>query len=281
VADGWLTISPDASRALAVADPRQRALAISLGCSAMSVLVAAAASGLGMTLEITPDPGVRLALADSEADDGLAALFPALISRVTDKRRYPPEPVEPPPVPWPPGSGVHYAAHDQAREYLADLHRQAVGELARTGSFARELAGWLRADPADPRRDGMAVPLAPDTAGALIAALGRSGEPLKDMGERDAEALAAGPLAGLLTSAEDTETAWIRAGLAWQQLALAAHALGLAVAPLTAVVENPRTRQAAATLVPAGQHVQMIFRLGRSPGPLPPTARRDPTWVAS
>jgi hypothetical protein len=40
-------------------------------------------------------------------------------------------------------------------------------------------------------------------------------------------------------------------------------------------------RQAAATLVPAGQHAQMIFRLGRSPGPLPPTARRDPTWVAS
>ena len=58
VADGWLTMSPDASRTLAVADPRQRALAISLGCSAMSVLVAAAASGLGMTLEITNDPGV-------------------------------------------------------------------------------------------------------------------------------------------------------------------------------------------------------------------------------
>ncbi len=127
----------------------------------------------------------------------------------------------------------------------------------------------------------MAVPLPPDAAGALIGALGRSVQPLKDMGERDAEALAAGPLAGLLTSAEDTETAWIRAGLAWQQLALTTHARGLVVAPLTAVVENPRTRQAAATLVPAGQHVQMIVRLGRSPGPLPPTARRDPTWVAS
>jgi nitroreductase len=101
------------------------------------------------------------------------------------------------------------------------------------------------------------------------------------MGERDAQALAAGPLVGLLTSAEDTETAWIRAGLAWQHLALAAHACGLAVAPLTAVVENPRTRQAASALVPAGQHVQMLFRLGRSPGPLPPTSRRDPTWVAS
>jgi hypothetical protein len=64
-------------------------------------------------------------------------------------------------------------------------------------------------------------------------------------------------------------------------LALAAHACGLAVAPLTAVVENSRTRQAASSLVPAGQHVQMLFRLGRSPGPLPPTSRRDPTWVAS
>ncbi len=54
---------------------------------------------------------------------------------------------------------------------------------------------------------------------------------------------------------------------------------GLAVAPLTAIVENPRTRQAASTHAPAGQHLQMLFRLGKSPGPLPPTARRDPTWA--
>jgi nitroreductase len=98
------------------------------------------------------------------------------------------------------------------------------------------------------------------------------------MGERDAQALAAGPLIGLLTSAEEHKTAWVQAGLAWQRLALAAHECGLAVAPLTAIVENPRARQAAGTLIPAGQHVQMLFRLGKSPGPLPPTARRDPTW---
>jgi hypothetical protein len=44
--------------------------------------------------------------------------------------------------------------------------------------------------------------------------------------------------------------------------------------------ENPRTRRAASALVPAGQHVQMLFRLGRSPGPLPPTPRRDPAGVS-
>ena len=278
VTSGWLTISGDASRALPVADPRGRALAISVGCAAMSVLVAASAAGLGMRFEISSDGGARLAVADAEADPGLAALFPALISRVTDKRPYPPEAVEPPRLTWPEGTAVYYAAD---REYLADLHREAVGELARTDSFGRELAGWLRTDPADPRRDGMTMPLPPDAADALIAALGRSGETLKEMGERDAQALAAGPLAGLLSTAEDTRAAWVRAGLAWQRLALAAHADGLAVAPLTAVAENPRTRQAAAALVPAGQHVQMLFRLGRSPGPLPPTPRREPTWAAS
>ena len=277
VADGRLTISPDASRALTVADPRHRALAISVGCAAMSVLVAASAAGLGMTLEIRPDGDVRLAVADAAADPALAVLFPALITRVTDKRPYPPEAVEPPRLSWPEGTGVHYAGD---RAYLADLHREAVAELARTGSFAAELARWLRTDPADPRRDGMTLPLPPDAASALITALGRSGEPLRAMGERDAEALAAGPLAGLLTTAEDNEAAWVRAGLAWQHLALTAHAGGLAVAPLTAVVENPRTRSAACGLVPGGQHVQMLFRLGRSPGPLPPTPRRDPTWAS-
>ena len=142
-----LTIGPDPSRALAVADPRRRALAISLGCSAVSVLVAAAASGLGMTLEIAPDGHVRLGLADTEADHALARLFPALTSRVTDKRSYPPETVEPPRLAWPQGIGVHYVADPEIREHLAARHRQAVGDLTRTGSFAKELAGWLRADP--------------------------------------------------------------------------------------------------------------------------------------
>ena len=276
VADGWLTISADASRAVPVADPRGRAVTISVGCAALSVLVAASAAGLGLTLEILSDGGARLAVAGAEADPALTALFQALISRVTDKRPYPPEVVEPPRLTWPEGTGVHYAAD---RQYLADLHREAVAELAGTGAFAAELAGWLRTDPADPRRDGMTMPLPPDAARALIAALGRSGQPLKDMGERDAEALSAGPLVGLLSTVADTEAAWVRAGLAWQRLALAAHAGGLAVAPLTAVVENPRTRRAASALVPAGQHIQMLFRLGRSPGPLPPTSRRDPTLI--
>ncbi|MGH3150606.1 MAG: Acg family FMN-binding oxidoreductase, partial [Streptosporangiaceae bacterium] len=275
-----LMIGPDPSRALAAADPRRRALAISLGCSAASVLVAAAAAGLGMALEIVPDGRIRLGLADIEADHALARLFPALTSRVTDKRSYPPQTVEPPQLACPPGIEVHYVADPGARDHLAALHRQAVADLRRTGSFARELAGWLRTDPADPRRDGMTLPLPPDAAQALITALSMSAEPLNQMGERDAQALAAGPLVGLLTSAEETEAAWIRAGLAWQQLTLTAHLSGLAAAPLTAVVENATTRQAASAHAPAGQHLQMLFRLGTSPGPLPPTARRDPVWAA-
>ena len=83
----------------------------------------------------------------------------------------------------------------------------------------------------------------------------------------------------LLTSAEENKTAWVHAGLTWQRLALVAHTRGLAAAPLTAIVENPRTRQTASAHIPAGQHIQMLFRLGRSPGLLPPTARRDPTWA--
>ncbi|HLK77847.1 MAG TPA: ThiF family adenylyltransferase [Streptosporangiaceae bacterium] len=281
VAGCTLAIGPDPSRALAVADPRRRALAISLGCSAASVLVAAAAAGLGMSVQITPDGQVRLELAGSAADRALARLFPALTARVTDKRGYPAEMVEPPQLDWPEGIGVHYVADPRAREEVAALHRQAVGDLARTGAFAGELAGWLRADPADPRRDGMTLPLPPDAADALIAALRTSGEPLRQMGERDAQALAAGPLIGLLTSAEDTEAAWVRAGLAWQHLALAAHLSGLAVAPLTAVVENPATRRAACAYAPAGRHLQMLFRMGKSPGTLPPTARRDPAMDGS
>lgn len=279
VAGGSLTIDADPSRALAVADPRRRALAISLGCGAASVLVAAAAAGLSMTVRIYPEGPVRLELARAAADPALARLFPALTSRVTDKRGYPAQEVEPPQLAWPPGIGVCYVGDPAARARIADLHRQAVADLSQAGAFARELAGWLRADPADPRRDGMTLPLPPEAADALISALRASGEPLRQMGERDAQALAAGPLIGLLTSTQETRAAWTRAGLAWQHLALTAHTCGLAVAPLTAIVENPQTREAASAYAPAGQHLQMLFRLGKSPGLLPPTSRRDPTWA--
>jgi hypothetical protein len=276
-ADGRLTISPDPARALAVADPSGRALVISLGCAAMGALIAAAAAGLGAIIDFEAESNVRLGLAGTEADHDLARLFPALTSRVTDKRGYPPDPVEPPMPAMPTDIELHYVATPQARAVIADLHRQAVAELARTGSFASELAGWLRTDPADPRRDGMLLP--PPVGAAVIAALRNSGEPLIEMGERDARALAAGPLIGLLTSQADTPAAWLRAGLGWLRLALTAQQAGLAVAPLTAIVENPVTRAAAAALAAPGQHIQILFRLGKSPGRLPPTARREPLWV--
>jgi len=122
-----VTIGADPSRALAVADPRWRALAISLGCSAASVLVAAAASGLGMTLEIAPDGSARLDLAGTEADHALARLFPALTSRVTDKRSYPPETVEPPQLAWPQGIGVHYVAPERTHRFEDVLARTRFG----------------------------------------------------------------------------------------------------------------------------------------------------------
>ncbi len=286
-ANGSLTIGPDRGRALAVADPQGRALMISLGCCAMSALVAAAAAGLRMTVTSVPGAGVRLDLVGTGAGEGagadgaLARLFPVLTTRVSDKREYPPDEIQPPLVPLPEGIDVHYVADAAARTRLADLHRRAVAELAETGAFAGELARWLRADPTDPRRDGMTLPLLSDAADALIVALSRSGGPLLDLGERDAAALAAGPMIGLLTSEADAEDAWGRTGLAWQRLALTAHTGGLAVAPLTAGVENPQTRQAAAAFLSPGRHIQMLFRLGRSPSPLPPTARRDPAWSAA
>ena len=123
-------------------------------------------------------------------------------------------------------------------------------------------------------------PIGPATAGSAVVddAIGEYAQVSTHIARKFARrsygspGVATGPAGRLIPAA------WVRAGLAWQRLALTAHDRGLAVAPLTAVVENPRTRQAAGTLVPAGQAVLMLFRLGRSPGPLPPTARRDPTW---
>ena len=141
-----LTIAADHARALPAADPAGRARAISLGCAAMSALVAAAAAGLGARADVG-SWSVKIVVDGAGADPGLASLFPALAARVTDKRGYPPDPVEPPVVDLPDGIGMQYLTDPRSRDRLASLHREAVAGLAADSAFARELAGWLRASP--------------------------------------------------------------------------------------------------------------------------------------
>ena len=276
ISDDCLAISADHGRALPVADPAQRALAISLGCAAMSAIVAAAAAGIPVAVRVDPQGVVRLQIDRGPVNAVWASLLPGVLDRVTDKRPYLTEPIDPPAVELPDGVDVFFVNSQELRRELADLHLEAVDALAEQAFFSGELASWLRADPRDPRRDGMTLPMPREMAEAMISALRSSGSPLREMGVRDADAIAAGPVVGLLTTVADDMASWIVAGLAWQELCLLSVTQGLAIAPLTAVIENPHTRARLEAIVPLSGAPQMLFRMGRPVSPLPPSARRDP-----
>jgi nitroreductase len=67
---------------------------------------------------------------------------------------------------------------------------------------------------------------------------------------------------GLLTSLANDRGSQVRAGQAFERLALTATSMGVALQPMSAVLELPLTRAAVAELLPEEVFPQHVFRLG-------------------
>src|SRR5205085_997710 len=97
-------------------------------------------------------------------------------------------------------------------------------------------------------------------------------------GTRDGGPLETRPLVGVLATVTDSPDDWLRGGQALMRVLLAAAAAGYAASYLNQPVELPRfRRQLRADLGLLGWP-QLVLRLGRPAGPLPPpTPRRPPS----
>jgi len=124
-----------------------------------------------------------------------------------------------------------------------------LGDSIGSGAFGD---GWLKA-----------------TAGRLVVHhvdLGRS------MARKNVARLQSAPALGVLTSLGNDRGAQVRVGQAFERLALTATRMGVAVQPMSAVLEMPLTRAALANLLPEEVFPQHTFRLGYAP----PERRRSP-----
>jgi len=277
-----LDVMVDRARQLHTLDPVGREMFVSVGAALFNLRVALWVHGFEPFVELAPDPAkpdlaakVRVTTA-AEVSPAARTLAEAIPRRHTNRR-----PFERRPVPERVLDELARAAEAERAWLLVadDMLRDGVLSLTRTAEarqrgdhrYRAEIAEWT--SPGGPgRRDG--VPreaLGPRATNASL--------PLRDFAVDRGIPTATvdfepNPTVLLLLTADDTETAWLRAGEALQRVLLTATVHGLAATPLSQMTEIPPLRALLADQA-TGQVVQTVLRVGYPVTPARPTPRRE------
>jgi nitroreductase len=268
----------DLTRWLKVADVDRRELYISLGCALENLLLAAERFGLGGRVSYFPLPRNEELVATVSLEPGGEtsrfrdpALFRAIPSRRTNHRPYTGRPVE---------LGdqellraccgdeevdLYLTGHSETKEALHGLVVQADAFQFANPAFREELGYWI----------GQGVFGAP----WLLAKLGMLAMTYADLGRatarRDSEALMSAPVFGLLATRRRGREAQVRAGQVFERICLRCAALGLALQPISQLVEVPETRSRLRDLFPLEDALPIQpFRVGHAPPEEAATPRR-------
>ncbi len=283
-ADG-VAISPDLSRALAVADADNHHLFASLGCAAENLMLAAGAARRSAALHFDGDGEGRVDIALGATGGARDPLFDAIPARQCTRADY-----DGGAVPAPDRAMLEAAARIEGCELVLIEDRGRIEQVlelilaANTlqvsdPAFAAELLSWLRfnASAAVERGDGLYAacsgnPTLPSWLGPLL--FGVFFKPEAE-NERYARQVRSSAGLALFVSERDDKAHWVQAGRSYQRFALQAAALGIRHAHLNQAVEVAATRPRLAELVGVGRRrVDLVVRYGY--GPLMPRSLRRP-----
>lgn len=284
-----VTLFPDFSRALPVSDPTHRELYLSLGCALANLLIAAEHFGFRTTLEEFP-PGTggavaRIAVvAGAEKSPNADALLAAIPLRHTNRGAY-----EHRAVPSDVLQRLRALVNDAAAVRLdlvtqeekilalADLTARATNDTLGRADFRAELSQWVRNNFTG-KTDGMpgfAVGV-PDFPSLLAPVMVRLPAMAKTEARKARDRIAGSPLAAVVSTREDAPPAWVKAGVLFERLALAATAAGLRSAPYAGAFEAGSLHQDVERLLGiSGFRSQTLLRIGYGPKDPHPTPRRS------
>ncbi len=281
-----LELRADWSRQLTVADPAGQSLVISCGAALHHARMSLAADGWHATVERTTGDRDLLAriTVDGriEPDPGAIALRDVISVRRTDRRPFADDPVPPQileallAVAAAEGVWVHRVRMDQMPMLAIAVSIAAATEMA-DPDYRVELMRWTNR----PEWSEDGVPA--DTAVAKVprrvpvrefALPPHEGLPVTPGGDRGAVYL-------ILHGEGQTVGDWLRAGEALSAVLLTAVSRGLAVAPLSDVLEVAHPRDLVTGLLGGHGVPYVLVRCGfaSSPAPLAPAPRRDPAEV--
>lgn len=278
-----VSILPDMTRALPVADADNHHLYASLGCAVENLMLAAGAAGRSSALDFVTgsDGRVEIALgADGVADP----LFDAILSRQCTRTDYDGQAV-------PAGdlAALEAAARVEGAEVVLvtepaqiaqvlDLILTANALQVSDPAFAAELRSWLRfsARSAIGTGDGLFAatsgnPVVPDFLGRFMF-----DRFFTVAAENDRYARQVRSSSGLAVvhSDRDDPAHWVQAGRSCQRFALQATSLGIRHAHLNQPLEVASTRPQLQSLLGLGdRRPDMLLRFGYAP-PMPRSLRR-------
>jgi nitroreductase len=278
-----LHLHADTERQLVAADPDGRNLAISCGAALHHALVAAAALGLDATTERLPEgPSstllARLTLRCGTPSDTAEVDLATIHDRRTDRRRFTSWPVPDTTLQHLAGIAQQHGTHaspllDVTERFRTELLIGYAAELQLTDDrVVKEQQDWVERSPVD----GIPAAVLPAERSAMAGAPWTR-FPLGDLEEHGREIESSDGLI-VLCGGTDDPPSWLAAGEGLSALWLAATAQGLAVVPLSQVVEVVETRTTLTEQVLGGLANPFILaRIGWQPisrSDVPRTARR-------
>lgn len=258
----------DESRALSVADPDGRELALSVGCAVENLIVAAERFGLGTRVayvdgaEGAPDDLRHVATVTLDPDDPPTDPEPALCDAVLTRRTNH-RPFEDRGVPTAvrerladcvrgPDVGLAFVEEAASRAAVAELQVRADERQFENRAYRAELAEWIGSGALG--------------ANWLTARVGEAAVRHLDLGDREgrknSRLVESAPLLAVVTGARDDRRTRIDAGRTFERVALVAEGAGLAVHPMSQILEVPAFATELAARLGLDDRPLHLFRVG-------------------
>jgi hypothetical protein len=272
-----MLVCADRTRSLPNIDPYDRELVISCGAALFNLRVVFAHFNVPVEISTFPqssDPDVvaRIAFpASGQVLDDLAVLFDAIPNRATNRGPFVDQSTSHELIASlrsaaeTEGVDIRFASTLPDRERIASLIAEADRRQFDDPRFRRELASWIH-----PSRSADGMPLSSQS----IKILSDAATPVAtmvirtfDVGNGVAaahEQLALGsPALVLLSTAMESNEAWLATGLALERLLLVATEAGYAASFLNQPIEVPELRTRLSDELRAARYPQLLLRLGR------------------
>lgn len=262
VEDGTIEVHAVEQRWLEAADRDKRELYISLGCAVENLCIAAERFGFDFELAYRDDPPpvvVRLRPDGDTASTPRSTLFDQLTERSTNHHLFRDEPL---------GDSIRTELRNCVVE--DDVTLEVIDDPERMGSIAelQAEADRLQMDDPDYRSElGHWIGIGALGDSWLKARIGQAVVTHLDIGgseaKKNSKLIRSAPAVGVLATASDAPSARVKTGRVFERTALAATAEGVAVHPMSQVLERPEMREELASLLDGDAPVpQHLFRLG-------------------
>lgn len=273
IVEEGIEVFADFTRRLPVIDPGDRELLMSLGATIANLRVAAAHFGFETSVLYQPRGGSSLptalvALRETCAPDrGLAALFPAITRRHTNRQPFQEQPLDQTALAAMCDFIDQHAdtvslvvPHDQAR--VAELVAEGARTLMGREPFRNELADWIR-----PNEGSAPDGICGDAFGipGPLAALGPWMVRRLDIGGASAShdrELAEHAAALIVVTGEDDAPSLLRSGEALELLLLLLTSLGIHYSFLNQPIEVDQLRRELWSMLRSLKPPQLLLRIG-------------------